>query len=140
MKVVVYNFGMMAVKEWLELDEELQRELAYQRAGSHNESLKNIASFYENVQVFSNLVDLCKHKDINIKIIVPPATKYYAEALSKNYMEIMYEVFEKMGMRSNVLDLFTDQRFLDNDFVDTDHLNDSGAIKFSQIILEYLEK
>lgn len=126
-------------KKWPELDEEQKRQIVAERLKMHNRLLKYAASFKENVQLFEALTDLCRSEGIRLSIVVPPATKYYTELLDERFKELMYGAINRLGLQDKVLDLFTDKRFSDADFVDTDHLNDDGARKFSQIVSEYLK-
>ena len=70
-----------------------------------------------------------------------PATKAYLKYLNPEYKDIFYSVLDSIEGDIHLLDLSDDSFFDSNtDFNDTDHLNDSGAIKFTQVLSSVLEE
>ena len=65
-------------------------------------------------------------------IVIPPFTKVYLQGVDSRYIDDFYDFCE----RTNTLDGFIDcNKFLsygDELFIDPDHLNDVGAVRFTE--------
>lgn len=82
-------------------------------------------------------------RDIKVIFFVPPMTKYLYDAYSKELKKMYYEkIVPEIKKYSNVCfaDLANDPRFVASDFCDFEHLNQSGAIKLTEIIGEMVQK
>ena len=100
-----------------------------------------MASFNENLGVFQDFVYFCNDRGINLLLVAMPASKQYSKYLTPEYKNIFYSVLEKIDGMVHLLDLVEDESFDNNlDFNDTDHLNDLGAIKLSQMISSILNE
>lgn len=126
-------------KKWLQLSDDEKKESGKERASQHNKSQKRKLSFNENVGLFQDLVALCMEKNINLVIVVTPGTKYYRANLWEGFKESFYNVLNDADGVIHLLDLFDDESFGDEDFVDLDHLNEFGAKKMTGAILELLD-
>ena len=70
-----------------------------------------------------------------------PASSQYLKYLTPEYKNIFYSVLDKVDGTVHLLDLVEDDSFDSSlDFNDTDHLNDSGARKLSQMISSILNE
>ena len=87
---------------------------------------KNLEKFVEN---------LTKNHSKNVLFYSTPTYKTYSQFLDKNDVEnnqkIIAKLCEKYGCK--YLDFSNDSRFVISDFANNDHLNESGATKFSQL-------
>ena len=89
-----------------------------------------------NIKILEDLITAAAKKNIKVLIVTMPVTSYYAGFVDKNKIKKVSNICEQMEKYPNVtyLDLFTDSRFNNNDFYDTDHLNDTGAQKCTAIV------
>lgn len=128
-------------KSWSELSTEEKDQAGKTRAESHNKAIKHTASFNENLGVFQDFVYFCNDRGINLLLTAMPASSQYLKYLTPEYKNIFYSVLDKVDGTVHLLDLVEDSSF-DNsfDFNDTDHLNDSGARKLSQMISSILNE
>lgn len=128
-------------KSWAELSEKERDEAGKIRAERHNKSIKRKATLAENIYHFQEFVNFCKSKGINILMAVVPASKYYLKYLDPEFKRIFYSVLDSIEGDIHLLDL-SEESFLDDmaDFNDTDHLNDSGAIKYTQVLASVLDE
>lgn len=135
---VVWN---EVLKSWSELSAEEKDQAGKTRAESHNKAIKHTASFNENLGVFQDFVYFCNDRGINLLLTAMPASSQYLKYLTPEYKNIFYSVLDKVDGTVHLLDLVEDSSF-DNsfDFNDTDHLNDSGARKLSQMISSILNE
>lgn len=120
--------------EWIDLSEEEKQFAAYKRASAHNKNLKREISYKENLIYLNELANFCNKRNINLLIVVCPGTKQYRMFLSDKFKEIFYDTLKSIDMELHLLDLFDNDVFCDEDFIDTDHLSDFGAAKLTKLI------
>ena len=114
---------------------------AKQRASIHEDGSIN---FLKNLERIRAIIDVCEKRNIQLVIISMPQSKSYTSYLNKEKLQLIFsncknlENFNKNSVY--YLNLFKDNRFIDEDFFDADHLNDNGAKKCSQILNEFLNK
>lgn len=126
-------------KEWIQLNESEKVDAGKNRTIMHNKLWKRQNTLVENSIYFKELVRFCNEKNINLLVVVAPATKYYRENLYEKHRECFYEVLNSVedGV-IHLLDLFDDDNYKDEDFVDQDHLNKIGARKMTLKIQDIL--
>lgn len=122
--------------KWFEIDESYRKRVAYERANAHNKSNKYVGSYKENKEIINSFVKYCNERNVEVCMVAFPSTKFYEETILKehkeNYMEALNSIDGELHFIDfNDLDIFTDE-----DFVDMDHLDKSGAIKISKVINE----
>ncbi len=128
------------IKEWSMLSEDEKDSAGKSRAMLHNKALNREASLGENIELINNLSIFCNNNGINLSFVVTPVSKYYKKYLDMRYEESFFSILNEIKGTINLLDLADCcDIFLDDiHFNDTDHLNDTGATKFTQIILDML--
>lgn len=124
--------------DWNQITEDEKKYSGYERAKLHNKSIKRKMTYKENMIYFNELVNLCSSKKINLLFVITPVTRYYREYLNKQYKDIFYNTLNMADGNIHLLDLYEDDYFNEDDFIDTDHLSDSGAEKLTEIINETL--
>lgn len=85
-------------------------------------------------------MNFCKNRNINLLLVITPQTPYYRNYLSQEFKSTFYDVLNGVDEIVHLLDLSDDSSFKDDDFVDTDHLDDRGARKLTSIILNVLQE
>ena len=85
------------------------------------------------------LAALCKSNNINLMFVVTPATESYRKYLEPEFKKVFYDTLNIINSEIHLLDLFDNDIFVTEDFIDTDHLSDSGADKMTMLINEALE-
>ena len=128
------------LKSWSELSIDEKREAGKRRAGLHNRGIKRKSSFHENVIIFQDFLNFCSAREINVLLVIAPATSYYLENLNPEFKSEFYKVINDVDGIIHLLDLSDNEEFVDEDFNDTDHLNDCGAKKFTLSIKTALEE
>ena len=121
-------------KDWYQLSIKEKIEVGKQRAAVHNKAIKRENSLLENVKLFQDFLRFCDSENINFLLVVTPSTLYYLNCLLPEFKSTFYDVLDEVDGDIHLLDLAHDTRFLEEDFNDTDHLNDKGARKLTQII------
>ncbi|WP_244834818.1 DUF1574 domain-containing protein [Clostridium sp. BJN0001] len=90
----------------------------------------------ENTKIFKDYLTLLKDNNIKPIVVVFPVSKYYSKYFSrrvKNEFEnILNEVRKDYDFQ--LIDYFDSDEFTDDDFYDVSHLNNDGALKFTEIL------
>src|SRR5262249_17412640 len=86
-----------------------------------------------NFNLLLNSVTKCQEKGIEVVLVSTPTHEKYHRWFSEDYLAETSQYLQRLRRERNVrfLDFGADPRFVDADFYDTDHLNHSGAIKFT---------
>jgi hypothetical protein len=89
-----------------------------------------------NIKILEDIITAAAKKNIKVLIVTMPVTSYYSGFADKNKMKKVSSICTQMEIHPNVkyLNLFTEPCFNNNDFYDTDHLNDTGARKCTAIV------
>lgn len=127
-------------KHWGQLNEEERKQAGKERALQHNKNLNRKLSLIENTRLLDELLLFCKEKEINLVLVVTPASKYYREHLLAEYKEVFYNTLDNVDGIIHLIDLYEDELFEDEDFNDMDHLGKLGAEKMTNIILNILQE
>lgn len=115
-------------------------QIGKNRASDHNRMLKYQNTVNENLMILDKFINMLLLKDIKPIIVVFPASVYYRRYQDEEFSISYYNNIEKLleKYEFQFIDLFNDNNFSLDDFVDLDHLNKKGAIKMTNIINEYL--
>lgn len=95
-----------------------------------------------NQKLLDKFLDNMEELDKKVILFVPPATKFYRNSVSMDMVNSYYQLlvpvvnFHKC---CTFIDLFDSDKFSENDFINCDSLNESGANKLSEIISKYIE-
>lgn len=91
-----------------------------------------------NYARMKELADFCKSRDIRLILVTTPCWHSYYEHLDEKQLAKMYELTSQFGKEYGItyLDYLKDPRFEADDFFDSNHLSDVGAIKFTKILHE----
>ena len=91
-----------------------------------------------NYTRMKELVDFCKSRNIQLVFITTPCWYSYYDNLNKEQLAKMYEMTNRFNNEFDVpyFDYLKDPRFEADDFYDSNHLSDIGAIKFTKILNE----
>ncbi|GEM_PF-86019 len=97
----------------------------------------------ENKYIFELYLKMLLQHDVKVTILILPTSKYYYKHFNNNYQKNkFYEIINefKKIYNFNVIDYFDSEIFKDDDFWDYSHLNQKGALKFTNILEEKLFK
>lgn len=96
----------------------------------------------DNCALLEDIASICEKKNILLVLITTPCWKDYTNLLDKRQLSTMYDLISEFQKKHEViyLDYLRDDRFGPNDFYDSNHLSDIGAVKFSKILRNDIEK
>lgn len=95
-----------------------------------------------NYARMKEIADFCKSRDIQLILVTTPCWHSYYDNLDKRQLDKMYELTNRYMEESGAIyfDYLKDPRFEADDFFDSDHLSDIGALKFTKILNEDIKK
>ena len=91
----------------------------------------------ENSEYLADIIAKCESRGIKVVLLTTPTTSFYSDNLNKQQLDCKVEFceyFERSFSNVVYLDMTEDERFVNEDFHDGDHLNDIGAMKLSVIL------
>lgn len=124
---------------WRELSREEKDEAAIKRTTTHNKTADREATFRENKNLLEAFVKKCNAWNIEVWIVVLPFTKAYMGQLDPLVRGRFIEVLDEIDGMFHSVDFNETDLFTDEDFIDSDHLGESGAYKVSVLMEEILE-
>lgn len=77
---------------------------------------------------------------MHLILTVFPVTIYYQTFFDMNFREFFYDALEQVNKEIHLVDCFGDPFFDEEDFNDTDHLNNSGAAKMTLMLNHLLQQ
>lgn len=104
----------------------------------HNNLLKYKKTEIENKIILKELLLFLNKHNIKATLVVFPMSSKYRKLINPEYKSIFESYMKELeeDCKFDLIDLYDDKRFDDNDFVDIHHLNLVGAGKVTQIIKE----
>ena len=102
---------------------------------------KHAIRIVENKDRLNSIAMTCKQNDVKLLLVTMPVHKSYSERIDSLQYNLTVEFCDSLiNAYDNVkyINLFTDNRFVEDDFYDADHLCEIGAEKFSKILDEYI--
>lgn len=103
---------------------------------------KALSNAKEKYAMLEDIASICKKKNILLVLITTPCWRDYTNMLDKRQLSTMYDLISQFPKSHDVvyLDYLRDDRFEPNDFYDSNHLSDIGAVKFSKILRDDIKK
>ncbi|QDO92552.1 hypothetical protein FNB79_00655 [Formosa sediminum] len=93
--------------------------------------------YTENVNILERIVKMCNKHNINVLLVTMPAYHSYVNKLDTLQLRKTIDAGVNMQQQyenCRYFNLLNDKRFDKQDFIDVDHLNATGAEKFSKLI------
>lgn len=98
----------------------------------------------ERIQELRDIIAYCKERKIRPVLITTPFSSYYTNLVSQDFLQEFDETIRTIASDTNVnyYDYSTDERFHDNleYFSDSDHLNETGAAYFMELLWNEVEE
>ena len=130
-----------AANEGIDVEEFARR--AQERYSRHFDN-KEEYFMPERIEELYDIIDYCRENDITPILITTPFSKYYVDPVSQDFLQefqtTINMVVNDTGV--NYYDYSHDERFYENleYFSDSDHLNETGAAYFTDILWDEVEE
>ena len=102
---------------------------------------KNHDLYHENVKSIQKIIALCRKKNINIVFITTPTHSSYYENLKVTQLEKTTKTISELVKNNSncmYLNYLKSEKFTNEDFYDSDHLNEIGSKKLSLFLNKLL--
>ncbi|USB32835.1 hypothetical protein [Paenibacillus sp. YPG26] len=95
-----------------------------------------------NKRILTEMIRLLKRHNIKPILLVCPTSKYYQEHFSKRIKTEFEELISDIRNEDDIdiLDFFSSEEFIDQDFYDVSHLNSQGSKKLTSMLKSYLKE
>jgi hypothetical protein len=97
--------------------------------------------FNENLSYLNRLIEECHRKNIVVILLITPAWHSYLDYIDINQLNSTLLTYKHLADQNNnvrYIDLHDDKRFGENDFFDSDHLDEFGAKKLTLLLNDTL--
>ena len=105
-------------------------------------SPKQQAIFESNISALNEILSLCKERNIEVLLFIPPASKEYGQKLNAKQLNITINTLEKISREfdnCHYHNLLKDDQYTSKDFYDADHLSEIGAKKLSKWLQQKIQ-
>lgn len=127
-------------RDWWDLSVEERQAFGKIRAESHNRMFQSSQAMEENKKILNEYVHFLHLNGIMPIVIIAPVTAEYRQYLSKEMKESINKLFAAVSEEFCFVDFNQFTCFEPYDFVDTDHLSQRGAEKFSNLLVSLFKK
>ncbi len=115
--------------------DELDDSLAVRSVVSHS----TFSDWYmvdKNFREMKAIAEFCNEHEIQLILVTTPCWHLYCDFLDKRQLKNMHELIDSIvsGYGALYLNYMNDPRFQPSDFHDNNHLSETGAIKFTQLL------
>lgn len=132
--------GVRKVK-WSSLSDEQKLSYVHDRVvEGHNKHVKYTESLQENTVIINEIAKFLNEHNVTPVFFITPYTKCYNEHIYPGYKPEIFNILNELEYPVEFLDMndFQDE-FNDEDFLDSDHLNDIGAKKATILLNTFIE-
>ncbi len=126
--------------DWWDLSAEERLMLGKIRGESHNKMFHKNQAIAENKKILDEYIHFLHLNGIKPIIIIAPVTPEYRQYISKEMKESINELAASVSEECCFVDFNQFTCFEPSDFVDTDHLSQKGAEKFSNLLVSLFGK
>lgn len=127
-------------KEWNEILADDREDLCKYRADCHNKLFAHKGTIEENKEIFKDYIHFLHLNNILPVFVITPFMPTYSRNIAPEMKDSIMELFDAASGELHFVDFNQSDYFTEFDFVDTDHLNETGAQKMSQILAEMFGK
>lgn len=132
---------VLAAEDGVDAEEFIRR--AQERYSRHFDN-KEEYFMPERIEELYDIIEYCNENGITPVLITTPFSKYYLDLISQDFLQEFQTTVSKIATDTSVnyYDYSHDERFYDHieQFSDSDHLNDDGAIYFTDILWDEVEE
>lgn len=106
------------------------------RVWVNHHTAKDWSGLNNNVGFLKQIAEECRKMHVQLVIVTTPTWHTYYDRLNQNQLNKMHEVISNLQKQYPIkyIDMLKDNRFVENDFTDCNHMSCVGARKLSSII------
>ncbi len=92
------------------------------------------------VVYLDSIINLSQQYNIQTVLLGPPVHKYYYNEIPAHFLEAYEQIKNKYSQDVLIFDMLTDSTYVDEDFLDANHLNIYGANKLTTYLIHEIER
>lgn len=123
---------------------EKRKKITFEETSARYKSIEDgLDDFSDNVKLLKEIIQVCKQKNIKVLLLTLPNTKYFYSQFNQKKLNKMYSTLQDLDKGYDHVyyyNLLESNKFSDDDFYDSDHLNNKGAIKSSKLVNHKLQE
>ncbi|MBQ5540938.1 MAG: DUF1574 family protein, partial [Bacteroidales bacterium] len=102
---------------------------------------KNFDYVEKNYKCLKEIAEFCKSRNIKLVLVTTPCWHTYYDNLGQEQLSKVYELTQKLTDEygCQYFNYLKDNRFVAEDFYDSNHLSDVGAEKFTKMLKDTLK-
>ena len=123
-----YLLSKKDMKQW---EDPTNASISIQRHSAKNEN-----EVERNRMMLEEIAQFCQQRGVRLILVTTPCSRPYCERIDSVQYARMQELTRELKDKYQLtyLNYMADERFVDDDFFDFDHLSDVGAEKFTRIL------
>ena len=122
------------IGNWSLLNIQEKKHIANERTTKHNHLKNHNEISEENKRLLGDFISFISNCGIKPVIVIPPFSDDYLEVINIDFKSEIIEFLDSLEQEVELLDINEYSLFFESDFFDSDHLNDNGARKFTEVI------
>lgn len=127
-------------RDWWDLSAEERQVLGKIRGESHNKMFHENQAVAENKKILNEYIHFLNLNGITPIVVIAPVAPEYRQYVSKEMKESINELTTSVTEEFCFVDFNQFTCFETSDFIDTDHLSQNGAEKFSNLLISLFKK
>jgi hypothetical protein len=102
----------------------------------YHHGLMHISDAPANIEYLEHMIGLLNERHIELVLVTPPVWAAYSSRIAPHYWNRTQEIMTELARSPNVryFSFLTAPQFQAADFMDTDHLNRNGAVRFTAML------
>ena len=122
---------------WYNSDKEPARDLTQngRDSGKLHDAVYDESLIAKNLEYLGDMIQLCKRRGVEVFLVSMPMWKSYIAQVNEGRYEKMVSAMDSLSSVEQLpyFNFTEDERFTGDDFFDSNHLNQVGAVKFTRI-------
>ncbi|MDU4891635.1 MAG: hypothetical protein E6344_16400 [Clostridium sp.] len=125
------------------ISDEEKWKLGQLRANQHNKLTKYTKTTEEYNKIFNEFINFLSENGVTPIVVIFPSTQYYSNFLNEQYAKEFYNIIDclESKCKTKIIDFSKKDIFVEDDFIDFDHMGDSGAkkitVELNKVIYKY---
>jgi hypothetical protein len=103
---------------------------------AYHHGIMHLSDEPANLAALEHLVSMLRSRGIEVILVTPPVWPGYSAQMKKEYWDLAQADFQQLSRKygARYLSFLTLPQFGAADFLDADHLNEHGAVRFTELL------
>lgn len=128
------HISILGGKKISSLSKGVKEQLGFQRAQQHNKLNKFHETYEENTIILRKIINYLNVNNVECHLIKFPTTQYYNNNINNDMKIKFVNTLRTLEGKFNFIDLSNYNLLCEGDYIDFDHINESGAEKITSFL------